>query len=90
MYISTPSSPEVENFQMKIYDVAGDWTLDPLDQRQTCYHLSQRSGLMEEVEITIKEMKNGKATGVDGIPIELVKCLGEEKKTKSVLMEQDL
>ena len=25
-------------------------------------------------------MKNGKATGVDGIPIELVKCLGEGKK----------
>ena len=36
--------------------------------------------LMEEVEIAIKEMKHGKATGVDGIPIELVKCLGEGKK----------
>ena len=34
---------------------------------------------MEEVELAIKEMKNGKAT-VHGIPIELVKCLGEEKK----------
>ena len=36
--------------------------------------------LMEEVELVVKEMKNGKATGVDGIPIELVKCLGEGKK----------
>ena len=36
--------------------------------------------LMEEVELAIKEMKNEKATEVDGIPIELVKCLGEGKK----------
>ena len=35
---------------------------------------------MEEVEPAIKEMKNGKATGLDGIPIKFVKCLGEGKK----------
>ena len=40
VYISTPPSPEMENFQMKIYYSAGDWTLYPLNQRQTCYHLS--------------------------------------------------
>ena len=38
-------SPEVENFQMKIYHLARDRTPDPLNQRQTCYHQSQRGGL---------------------------------------------
>ncbi|KAJ4434539.1 hypothetical protein ANN_23101 [Periplaneta americana] len=38
------------------------------------------SVLREEVELVLKEMKNGKATGVHGIPIELVNCLGEDKK----------
>ena len=28
--------------------------------------------LMEEVELAIKEMKNGKVTGVDGIPIDMI------------------
>ena len=46
MYISTPPSHEVENFQMKIYYPAGDRTPDLLNQRQTCYHLSQRGELM--------------------------------------------
>ena len=45
MYFSTPPSPKVENFQMKIYYPAGDRTPDPLNQRQTCYHLSQRAEL---------------------------------------------
>ena len=42
VYISTPPSPKVENFQMKIDYPAGDRTSDLLNQRQTCYHLSQR------------------------------------------------
>ena len=39
------SSPEVENFQIKIYYPAGDRTPDLLNQRQTCYHQSQRCEL---------------------------------------------
>ena len=31
-----------------------------------------------EVKVAISRMKNGKATGMDGIPVELWKCLGEE------------
>ena len=31
VYISTPPSPEVENFQIKIYHPAGDWTPDLLN-----------------------------------------------------------
>ena len=31
MYISTPPSPEVENFQIKIYYPAGDWTPGPAE-----------------------------------------------------------
>ena len=41
VYISTPPSSEVENFQVKIYYPAADRTPDLLNQRQTCYHLSQ-------------------------------------------------
>ena len=38
-------APEIENFQMKIDYPARDRTPDPLNQRQTCYHLSQRGEL---------------------------------------------
>ena len=31
-----------------------------------------------EVKVAISRMKNGKATGMDGIPVEVSKCLGEE------------
>ena len=54
-YVSTPPSPEVENFQTKIYDLAGDRTPDPLNQRQTCHHLSQRG----KYSINSKFMKSG-------------------------------
>ena len=47
-YISSPPRPKVENFQMKIYYPAGDRTPDLLNQRQTCYHLSQHGELMVE------------------------------------------
>ena len=46
--------------------------------------------LMEEVKLVNKEIKNGKAAGVDGIPIELVKCLSEGKKEIPSLCKQDL
>ena len=34
--------------------------------------------LKEEVRLAMKEMKNGKAVGIDEIPIELLRCMGEE------------
>ena len=49
VYISTPPSREVENFQMKIYDLAGDRTPDPLNKRQACYHLSRAAGCNKEI-----------------------------------------
>ena len=32
----------------------------------------------DEVKVAVSRMKNGKATGMDGIPVEVWKCLGEE------------
>ena len=34
-------SLEADNFQIKIYYPVGDRTPDLMNQRQTCYHLSQ-------------------------------------------------
>ena len=45
VYISTPPSPEAENFQMTIYYPAGDRNPDLLNQSQTCYHVSQHGEL---------------------------------------------
>ena len=57
MYISTPPSPKVENFQMKIYYPAGDRTPDQLNQRLTCFHLSQRGELARTVILLKKDKK---------------------------------
>ena len=54
MYISTPPSPEIENFQMKFHYPARDRTPDLLNQRQTCYHLNQSSELIVEKYICRK------------------------------------
>ena len=73
VYISTPPSPEVENFQIKIYYPAGDRTPDLLNLRQTCYHLSQRgeqhkhydSKNMQEApryEMTVTKLLQSQAT----------------------------
>ena len=51
MHISTPPRPKVENFQMKTYYPAGDRTPDLLNQRQTCYHLSQH-GELEKIVVS--------------------------------------
>ena len=47
-----------------------------------------------EVKVAISRMKNGKATGIYGIPVEGWKCLGEEgidmlRNLMQVIYEQD-
>ena len=61
MYISTPPSPEVENFQIKINYPAGDWTPDLLNQRQTCCHLSQRSELGKKYRRSVIEVNTSES-----------------------------
>ena len=43
--------------------------------------------LKEEAVLAIREMKNGKATGVDGIQTELVKCSTEGNP---IFMQQNI
>ena len=59
VYISIPPSPEVENFQIKIYYPAGDRTPNLLNQRQTCYHLSQRGELFNTYKTIILPIDEG-------------------------------
>ena len=42
-----------------------------------------------EVKVAISRMKNGKATGMDGIPVEVWKCLVEEGNLMQVIYEQE-
>ena len=58
MYISSPPSSEVENFQMKSYYLAGERTPDLLNQGQTCYHLSQRGELNSKMYFRILFFSN--------------------------------
>ena len=67
MYISTPPSPEVENFQIKIYCPTGDQTPDLLNQRQTCYHLSQRSELLYKMFANKFDFHLQKDSSVQGV-----------------------
>ncbi|KAJ4432498.1 hypothetical protein ANN_21118 [Periplaneta americana] len=59
----------------------GDHTIASIDYGSIQFkYLKGFSILREEIELELGKMKNGKATGVDGIPIELVKYLNEDKK----------
>ena len=57
MYISTSPSPEVENFQIKIYNPTGHRIPDLLNQRQTCYYLSQRGELYLKSQNLLKQIE---------------------------------
>ena len=37
--------------------------------------------LQEEIIKALESMKHGKAEGIDGIPVEMIKALGERRKT---------
>ena len=56
--------------------------IDSLPQRQIIYRL-ERSSSLEEVRIAIKQVSSGKAPGVDGIPVELLK-VGSENVEQAV------
>ena len=77
---SSPApSPEVENFQMKIYYPTGDRTPDPLNQRQTCYHLSQHGELYAwdwKLKLTIDALRSPRWPSISGLLVreEVEKC----------------
>ena len=46
--------------------------------------------IREEVLAAIKEMKNNKVEDVDGIPVEMLKCLGDRATEMFVNVSQNL
>jgi hypothetical protein len=46
--------------------------------------------LREEIEKAIEELKDGKSEGVDEIPAEMIKCLGEKAKEELVKLCQEI
>ena len=60
LYISTPLSSFVENLDMEFFCLAGDRTPDPLNQKQTCYHLSQRGLAIKSYLLELLHKQKGK------------------------------
>ena len=48
------------------------------------------SVLESEIRMAIKEMKNKKSTGIDNIPAEMIKSLGEKATEELVLLQTDV
>jgi hypothetical protein len=46
--------------------------------------------LREEIEKAIEELKNGKSEGVDELPAEMIKCLGEKAKEEMIRLCQEI
>ena len=46
--------------------------------------------LLTEIKAALKDMKNGKAAGIDGIPVELIKCLEEDTEEEGMRILRDL
>jgi hypothetical protein len=46
--------------------------------------------IIEEIELAINDLKNGKSEGIDEIPAELLKVLGEKGKRELFKLCQDI
>ena len=81
---------EVENFQMKIYYIAGERTPDLLNQRQACYHLRQhgepksRESIFEAAKggTKRKKVKSSKYEDIEKIKLEWI----HQSRDASVLL----